>query len=181
MYVEVDKVLPADLEDAAWRLYAEAFDELRYEAAQRHVMVREEFDEVLRDDRVLKYYVRHGHEVLALSTLTRDLDAVPLISPEYFQRRWPQLYAEGRIFYLGFMAVRSGRRGAGLFVRLARRMYEPVTEARGIVAMDICAYNERELALPEAIARASSRVAGQVRHRLLDTQSYWVYEFPALT
>ncbi len=47
-------VLPAHLLEPAWELYVEAFAELRTTAAQRHVMYRSEFDEVMADPRVTK-------------------------------------------------------------------------------------------------------------------------------
>ena len=48
-------VLPASLQDEAWRLYRDAFDCLRTAAVQRHVLYREEFDAVMNDPRVIKY------------------------------------------------------------------------------------------------------------------------------
>lgn len=178
MYIDTEKVLPDELMESAWRLYCAAFDELRVQAVQRHVMHRAEFDEVMLDDRVLKYVSHRGAEVYGLGTVTNDLDAVPLISPDYFRHRWPDLYAERRIHYLGFMAVQSGRSGVGLFVRMLREMYQPVGASNGVVVMDICSFNEREYQMPAAVAKATRRVSGEVRLTRMDSQSYWLYEFP---
>ena len=44
-----------DTDGRHWGLYQRAFDDLRVLAVQRHIMVREEFDTVMADDRVDKY------------------------------------------------------------------------------------------------------------------------------
>ena len=41
----------------AWKLYSQAFDDLRYLAVQRHVMYGDEFDAVMADALVEKYLV----------------------------------------------------------------------------------------------------------------------------
>jgi hypothetical protein len=179
MRIDVTRALPDDQSDAAWAFYHEAFDELRTKAVQRHVLYRSEFDEQMDDERVLKYVGTDGDRITALATVTNDLDAVPLISPEYFESRWPQLYADRQIYYVGFMAVQAGSRGAGVFVRLLRKMGEQILAAESIMVLDVCTYNEADFNLPNVVGVASARVAGTVRSRRLDSQSYWVYEFPA--
>lgn len=179
MRMDVVRVLPPGLMDEAWNFYREAFDELRTQAVQRHVMHRAEFDDQMADARVLKLVGTEDDRVVGLATLTDDLTAVPLISPDYFESRWPQLYAERRIWYVIFIAARTGRTGTGMFVRLIRGIVEPVTANGGMIAADICAFNESVHALPEMLRRASGRVAGSATRQLLDTQSYWLYEFPA--
>jgi hypothetical protein len=179
MPMDVVRALAPELMDEAWDFYREAFDELRTEAVQRHVMHRHEFDVQMADERVLKLVGTEDGRVVGLATLTDDLTAVHLISPDYFQRRWPQLYADRRIWYVVFIATRSGRAGVGMFVQLIRGIVERVSTNDGMIAADICSYNESEYALPEMLRRASGRVAGSARHQLLDSQSYWLYEFPA--
>jgi hypothetical protein len=179
MGVEVVRVLAPELLDEAWEFYRDAFDELRIQAVQRHVMHRHEFDLQMSDERVLKLVATQEGRVVGIGTLTNHLAAVPLISPDYFEHRWPQLYAEGRIWYVVFIATQSGRAGAGMFVQLIREVAERVTANGGMLAADICAYNESEYNLPEMMRRASARVAGSVGRRLLDSQSFWLYECPA--
>jgi hypothetical protein len=178
MRIDVMRALPDEKLDAAWDFYHEAFDELRTKAVQRHVLYRDEFDEQMADERVLKYVGVVGDRITALATVTSDLDAVPLISPEYFESRWPQLYADRQIYYVGFLGVQAGSRGAGVFVQLLRRMGEQILAAESIMVLDVCSHNEEEYSLPTAIRVASARVAGRVKSRRLDSQSYWVYEFP---
>ena len=120
MKVELVESLSTDARPEAWRLYTEVFDDLRFRAVQRQVMYRPEFDSVMTDRRVSKCLAQDdGGGLRGLSTFTNDLAAVPLISPEYFERRWPDRFAARRIWYCGFVAVRPGTeqqrrlRGAG--------------------------------------------------------------------
>jgi hypothetical protein len=177
--IDVVARLPAELMDEAWRFYVDAFDELRTLAVQRHVYFRHEFETQMTDERVLKYVGIDGDCIRALATLTNDLHAVPLISPEYFEQRWPELYAQGRIFYVGFTAVQSGVKGAGVFVGVLHRMSERILSAESIMVLDVCAHNEAVHGLPNVVKIATGRIAGTVRSRRLDSQSYWLYEFPA--
>jgi hypothetical protein len=173
------RVLPADLMDEAWTFYTETFAELRTLAVQRHVYRRDEFEAQMTDERVLKYvsYDSDGR-IRGLATATDDLHAVPLISPDYFEHCWPDLYARRRIFYVGFVAVQAGARGTGVFVALLRRMGERILAEQSIMVLDVCAHNEAAHDLPNVVSLATGRLAGKVNTRLLDSQSYWLYEFP---
>src|SRR5690348_4815073 len=118
MGIVAERTFTPEVADRAWSLYLKAFEELKTVAVQRHVMHRAEFDAVMADERVWKYRATGPDDpdvVTALATVTNDLPAMPLISPEYFAHRWPQLYAEARIWYLGFFAIDPQLRGSGLF------------------------------------------------------------------
>jgi hypothetical protein len=179
MKIDIVEVVSGSRLEEAWRLYADVFDDLRYRAVQRHVMHRHEFDAVLADPRVGKHLALDDDcELRGLSTYTNDLAAVPLISPEYFQRRWPHLYAEGRIWYCGLVAVLPGADNSGVFAALIESMYRLTEADDGIVAIDLCRYNEEMLGMSSAIRLLLHRFSGGVRDTRLDQQSYWVYEFP---
>jgi len=169
-----------DLADAAWGLYCLAFDELRVAAAQRHVMHRHEFDEVMTDKRVTKFIVEDG-EIRGLATRTNDLEAVPLISPDYFQARYPRHFASGRIFYVGFMAVHPDYHGTGVFVDMVTDMSADAAAVGGIMAMDFCRITNKQYQLPQAALRVGRTHNSELTATLLDEQSYWAYEFPAVS
>src|SRR4029079_423277 len=104
--VQTQQVVDGDLREQAWKLYLQSFDDLRYLAVQRHVMYGDEFDGVMADARVTKFLL-HGEDgsLQAMSTMATDLRSMPLISPEYFARKWPERYQAGLIYYIGFLAV----------------------------------------------------------------------------
>jgi hypothetical protein len=177
MTVKMVTDLPEPLVDEAWTLYSEAFRELNALAVQRHLMYRSEFDEAVADRRVRKYLAVDDDGTLAgLATYTNHLEAMPLVSPTYFERRWPAFYAEHRIWYVGFVAVHPSVWHRGLFVDLLSTMYHDTAEQGGICVFDMCRHNvERGLQL--AVAALLDRLGG-LRAERADEQSYWMYTFP---
>jgi hypothetical protein len=180
MNVKVLDVLHESLIEDAWTLYHEAFQEVNALAVQRHLMYRSEFDDVMRDQRVQKYLCLDDDDALCgLSTYTNDLDAVPLISPQYFARRWPQHYAERRIWYCGFVAVHAGGRAGNAFAELVESMYRVAATQNGLIALDMCRFNDQVRRLSRVVPLMLHRLSGDVRTERMDEQSYWLYEFRA--
>jgi hypothetical protein len=183
MNVKVVDELHESLLEEAWTLYHEAFRELNTLAVQRHLMYRGEFDDVMRDRRVQKYLcLDDDGRLCGLATYTNDLDAVPLISPQYFQRRWPGQYAERRIWYIGFMAVNATGRARSALVEMVALMHAVAAAQNGIVGLDVCRYNGdgrhmgRTMGL--LVQRLSDDAGIEARIERADEQSYWLYEFP---
>jgi hypothetical protein len=179
MTVNVVDELHESLVEEAWTLYHEAFEELNAQAIQRHLMYRSEFDEVMRDRRVQKYLYLDEQGVLGgLATFTNRLEAVPLISPQYFQRRWPRHYAERRIWYIGFIAVSPRGRAMSALAVLVERMHAVAAARNGIVGLDICRFNGDGRHMSRGIELLVRRLPGGARFERADEQSYWLMEFP---
>ncbi len=180
MSIAMDRVLPADLLDAAWGLYNRAFDELRTTAVQRHLMHHDEFDAVMFDDRV---WTLRGVDpadpaaVPALAIFTNDLATMPLISIDYFAHRWPDLYVERRIWYNAFFAIEPEHRGSGLFEEVIGHMWRLVMDSDGIALLDICRRNAA-LGLPTAIHNALIALTDGTTATAIDEQTYWMYAPP---
>ncbi|OLB77386.1 MAG: hypothetical protein AUI14_16390 [Actinobacteria bacterium 13_2_20CM_2_71_6] len=182
MNIKVVDELHESLVEDAWALYHEAFRELNTLAVQRHLMYRSEFDDVMRDRRVQKYLCLDDNgELCGLSTYTNNLDAVPLISPQYFQRRWPEHYEQGRIWYIGFVAVNAKGRADHAIAEMIREMHAVAAAHYGIVGLDVCRVNNELRRLPRAVGMSVLRLGGpgSVQVERADEQSYWLYEFPA--
>lgn len=165
-----------------WSLYESAFDELRTAAVQRHVMLRAEFHAVMADERVTKYVAvdeSAGGRCCALATATTDLAAMPLISPDYFAHRWPQLYAERRIWYVGFVAIAAEHHRGPLFGRIVGDVARSAAAVGGVTAMDVSRQVTEQRRLPQVLARYFARLAPGTRALQLDEQAFWAYEFPA--
>lgn len=176
--VQISQVVTDDLREEAWKLYSSSFDELRYLAVQRHVLDSEEFDAIMVDPLVDKYLLRDEDGVLrALSTMTVHLTSMPLISPEYFEHRWPERYRAGLIFYIGFTAVHPDSHGTGVFGDMVRAMTEPVATVEGLAVLDVCSHNKDRLHLPRAIRWLASTWATTVEMADLDAQTYVSYDF----
>jgi hypothetical protein len=178
--IKVVDSLDGSLLEDAWTLYHEAFRDLNAYAVQRHLMHRHEFDTVMADGRIDKYLLLGDTGTLAgMSTFTRDLDAWPLISPAYFERRWPRRYAERRIWWVGFVAVDPEQgRPLHAFAALVEAMQLVVAGANGVVGLDICRYNADARHLDRASNLLVRRITSTVNIERADEQTFWLYEFP---
>ena len=163
--------------EAFYELYCEAFGELRVQAVARQLLHRDEFLEEMHDPRVHKYVARDDEgEAIGLSTLTNHLETVPWISPDYFRHHYPEAFARGAVYYIGFTLVRPSHRRSRVFDTMVRRMGEVLCDARAVVGWDICASNDDGFAFGEHAARALGR-AGQVTVRPIDRQTYYAGTF----
>ncbi|WP_433616998.1 hypothetical protein ACQP2P_16480 [Dactylosporangium sp. CA-139114] len=180
MTVKIVDSVCGDLREAAWTLYSEAFAELNALAVQRHLMYRHEFDDVMGDPRIAKYlYVGDDDSIRGLSIYTNDLNAVPLISPPYFARHWPQHYAERRIWYCGFVATQADARAATAFGELVTAMYHTAAAQNGLIALDFCTRTDEVRHMARVVRLMLHRLSGDVRAQRIDEQQYWLYEFPS--
>jgi hypothetical protein len=168
--------LDRTLTEEAWSLYRAAFAELDALAVQRHLMHQHEFIDVAADPQVMKYLCYgDGGTLIGVSTYTNDLDAVPLISPAYFERRWPDHYAERRIWYVGFVAVRNGA-PLTAFGDLLAAMHH-TSGRNALTVLDVCSRTEEVRHLPRAVKVLLHRLDGPVESERLDEQSYWMFRF----
>ncbi|MFF5232672.1 hypothetical protein [Dactylosporangium sp. NPDC000521] len=176
MKIDVRTDLVDEQLEQAWQLYEAAFRHLNALTIQRHLMYRSEFDDVMFDRRVEKWLVYSDDGVLlGLATYTNQLSAWPLISPEYFARRWPVHYAEHRIWYCGFVAVPTHEHG--MFVKLIEAMYRHAEEHDGVISLDICRHNIEAYRLDRAINTWLRRVSdNRVRCETADAQTFMIYE-----
>jgi GNAT superfamily N-acetyltransferase len=182
MELATREVLDGPGRELGWQLYRSAFDELRIRAVQRHVMTRPEFDAVMDDRRITKYEVldpdRDGR-MCGLATMTNHLEAMPLISPDYFEHRWPSLFRQRHIWYVGFVGVDPDYQGTGVFADIVGSMCRLVAGAGGVAVLDVCRRADQVYGLPAAIARLNDTFSDGGSHERIDEQSYWAYEFPA--
>jgi GNAT superfamily N-acetyltransferase len=177
----VTRQVPALLVDQLWQLHEQAFIGLRTRAAQAHHLDRTSFGAILDDERVGKYIVlddAHGGLPCGISTLTNDLEAIPLISTEYYAHRWPDYYRGQLIWYVGFLAVHPDYQGRGVIRALISRMCAEAADTGGVMAADICEYNETVRRLTTTIARLACTYAPEATPLRLDAQVYWALEFP---
>jgi hypothetical protein len=176
--VEVHDVVAGDLREQAWKLYLEAFDPLRHAAVQRHVMYDDEFDAVMADGRVEKFlgYDAEGR-LTGFGTMTNHLRSMPLVSPEFFERRWPDRVAEGRVYCVGFVGVHPDAHGSGIFGELVHAMTVRIAACDGVVVLDVCRYNQTRLQLPRTIHTLAATWAPHVEMVDLDAQTYVAYDF----
>lgn len=173
-------VLPLKLIGDAFDLYSDVFAEIDGLAMQRHLMYEGEFYDVGTDKRITKWVSTTDNGMLTgLGVQTNDLWSWPLVSPRFFERQWPELYAADRIFYTGFVGVHPDA-PVTTFRDLLEQMIVPITAVNGLAVMDFCAHNAVKRNLPQAVNRILTRLSPQMTaYDKIDQQEFWAYDFGA--
>jgi hypothetical protein len=184
--VTIESAVDFDTAARFWRLYKKTFGELAVMAVARQLLHEHEFMAEMLDERVDKYLAWDEEgEPVAMCTLTRHLETVPWISPDYFAHHYPEHTARGAVYYMGFILVDHEHRRAHLFLDLVRRIVENLHHQEAICAYDICSHNDRTLGLGDAV---ESLIKSMTRAdvAVIDTQTYYraialgPYELPEM-
>jgi hypothetical protein len=168
----------AEVDDATARrfyaLYLETFGELAIRAVNRHLLRREEFMAVMVDPRVDKIVIEDDttHELVAMCTLTNNLETVDWVSADYFAHHYPDHWSRGAVYYLGFSLVASRRRRVQLFSELITHVTRVVEADNAMCAWDICMFNNETIGLAQAVEGIVNRTAS-FDVQAVDTQTYY--------
>lgn len=159
-----------DLARRFWSLYDVAFGALRTASPCRQALSEDEFHEEMQDERIVKLTVWDEDEAVAMALLATDLAAIPWISPDYFETRFPEQYARGAIYYLGAILTAPHRREAGNAQILGDEMVRYVAERDGVFAFDCASLNH-----PYMYQFGQHSCEGVIEYRPeeLDTQHYY--------
>ncbi|MEU7628591.1 hypothetical protein AB0C34_01210 [Nocardia sp. NPDC049220] len=177
LYVTVETTIPDDRIDLFARLYEEAFGPLRTKAIARQVLHPEEFHAEMVDPRVHKHVARLGSgEPIGVTTLTRHLETVPWISPDYFAARYPEHAARAAIYYAGFTLVAPSAQQGAAFHAMIESVVQIMVAQRATVGWDICSYNNTRYSLADSI-RAVLDEQANVEVAVEDSQIYYAARF----
>jgi hypothetical protein len=161
--------------DALFELYLAGFDAMRTKAAARHAFSREEFLAELADERIWKHVAHdEGGSPIAMLTLTRHLDAMPWISPEYYAARYPEHFARNAIYYLGFAIVHPDHQGTRALERLlSTKAFIPLAQEKAVMGFDICGYHNGPSGFARHLEAMALRHTPAVTMTPIDTQTYF--------
>jgi hypothetical protein len=177
--VSVETVLTGADADAAWATYRESLGPLAGVAAMKQQLPEADLRAVLADPAIRKYVGRDGAgAIVAVLTVTLELKTEN-ISAEFYQQRYPEHHAAGRLLYLGFLVVRPEAQARGLIMLLVGQVTADLEAEGGVVAFDVCGYNDEMF----AFARLCRLVAARTRPAVLttlDVQTYYAIEVPAI-
>ncbi|MDX6222150.1 MAG: hypothetical protein QOD91_1204 [Frankiales bacterium] len=177
--VSLEWVLAGADADAAWDTYRESLAPLAGVAAMKQQLPEADLRAALADPAILKYVGRDGAgAVVAVLTVTPEL-TTENISAAFYQQRYPEHHAAGRLLYLGFLVVRPEAQARGLIMLLVSRLTADLEAEGGVVAFDVCGYNDETF----AFARLCRLVAARTRPAVLatlDVQTYYAIEVPPL-
>lgn len=168
-------ILPLDTIEDLYPRYAAVWDQLVLKAAARHRLSLEEFRQQMLDPRLEKHVVLDDdNRVVAMTTITADLDAIPWINPTFYQQRFPNECANGTMYYLGYTFVDVEHRRTRAYVLMADSVNARLAAVQAaVIGFDMC-----EFATDHGIGR---RLQQQFARRCevvrQDTQNYLVADF----
>src|ERR671913_350725 len=113
----------------------------------------------------------HG-EPIGLITLTRHHEAMPWVSPEYFEARFPEQWARKAVYYLGYLLARPVTRRTRFLETICKVCVEPLVAERAVIAYDVCSYNNDMQGFADRISRVARQFADSHVHKL-DAQVYY--------
>ena len=160
-----------------YELYELTFGPLRSRSVARQVLTKSEFYTQMSDPRVDKYIAwSDDGEPVGITTLTKHLESVPWISPEYFAAHYPDHWARHAVYYLGFTLARPSMRRHGFLEAIIEVGMAPLAAERAVMGYDVCAYNNSALGFTERINDILERYP-LVQLAAVDTQVYYAVTF----
>lgn len=172
-----ERVVDGHPADALYALYRRAFNPLKTRAAARQVLTHQEFLVQMADRRIDKYLAfETGDDPVGIVTMTRDLAAVPWVSPEYYAVRYPDQWERRAILYLGFILIRPGVRRTGFLETITEMLVEPLVAEKAVLVYDVCSFNDEVLGFSSLIAQTFQRFA-RAEPKAIDAQVYYAMEF----
>jgi len=169
-----------DEETAArsWDLYAGAFTPLASLTAHPHLLDREAFTALVRDPRVESHLIRDdGGVLLAQASLTGELALIPWLSPAFYEQRWPEAAAEGRLHFIAFLFVAPRRQRHGLLADLTRSVVGALAERRAVLGFDVCDFNDAQFSLTRLMQDEATRMGAEHDIAVADVQRFYAVTF----
>ncbi|MFC2099818.1 hypothetical protein ACFLSF_03205 [Candidatus Bipolaricaulota bacterium] len=104
--VETSVLEDADSRLRLWSIYRSAFERLNERTPIHHGGFSvAQFEAVLQDEDFQKFLVYIGDDLVGVTLLTNVLDKIPWVNASYFERRYPERFGGGRIYFLPAVVI----------------------------------------------------------------------------
>jgi hypothetical protein len=175
---EVVHGLDEDTAARSWELYVGAFTPLASLAAHPHLLDRAAFSALVRDPRVESHLIRDDDGVLlAQASLTAELALIPWLSPAFYEQRWPEAAAEGRLHFIAFLFVAPRLQRHGLLADLTRSVVGALVDRRAVLGFDVCEFNDAQFSLTRLMQDEASRMGADHDLAVADVQRFYAVTF----
>jgi GNAT superfamily N-acetyltransferase len=175
--VTVEVTVTGDTADDLYDMYRAAFVPLHSRAALGHLLPRDKFDEGLLAPTINKIIAwDHKDRAIGMTTLTSDL-TTEHISEYFYAERFPEEYARGELFYLGYLLVRPDAQRGGVLAHLVKTVVSYISAAGGVVAFDVCKFNDDTFKFAQICALLARRIRPS-SITAIDVQTYYAVSFP---
>jgi hypothetical protein len=170
-------VVAPELTFAFYQLYEAAFAPLRVRSMARQVLSESEFAAQMTNGAVVKYVAWDvAGSPVGMCALTRQLESVPWISPDYFAHRFPQHWARNAVWYLNFVLAHPSQRHGRFIDQLMEVGVGELVDQGAVCGYDMCAYNDEVLGLGRRLSERFQRTTGATP-QLVDSQNYYEVRF----
>ncbi len=96
----------ADARLRLWSIYRDAFERLNERTPIHHGGFSvAQFEAIMQDVDFQKHLVYVGDELVGVTLLTNEITKIPWVNASYFQRRYPNRYRDGRIYFLPAVVI----------------------------------------------------------------------------
>ncbi len=177
--ISVELSVKRDAADQLYDIYQAAFVPLATRAAIDHTLPRHDFQELLDEPTVYKVIGwDHSDRPVGLVTFTDHLETDHIVSEPFYAERFPAEYATGRLFYLGFLLVRPNAQRGAVLTQLCNVVMSHVSEEGGIIAFDVCKFNDETFKLAQICALIAKRNRRGASIETVDVHSFYAITFP---
>jgi hypothetical protein len=165
--------------DQLYDIYTAAFVPLATRAAIDHTLPRHEFQKLLDEPTVYKVVGWDSSDrPVGLVTFTDHLETDHIVSEPFYAERFPEEYASGRLFYLGFLLVRPDAQRGTVLTQLCNVVMSHVSEEGGIIAFDVCKFNDETFKLAQICSLIAKRNRRGAFMETVDVHSFYAITFP---
>jgi hypothetical protein len=168
-----------EIREKIWRLYELAFRRLQDEAVSRELLFRDEFDAMLDEPRNRLWVLWHDSEPIAATMIATEIGSTRYLSPEYFQRHYPEHALRGVVHYILWTAVHPAHMAKGALVRLARDTFAVEAEEGSLLIFDTPEVNQplETGSFAEMTERLSAMVSKGVTVDQVEVHRYFAIDF----
>ncbi len=122
--------------DQVWALYTAGYQRLVGRTVTHEMLYRHEFDAAVSDPSNRLWVLWDDRQPVACALLATDVGSTGYISREYFEERYPEFVAEGRVRYLMWIVVHPSYVARGVLLRLARETLGLEAEEGSLMVFD---------------------------------------------
>jgi hypothetical protein len=160
-----------------WSIYRSAFERLNERTPIHHgAFTVAQFEAIMLDPDFQKYLVYVDDELAGVTLLTNEITKIPWVNAPYFERRYPNRYREGKIFFLPAVVIDPQHQDLR---RIGARLLQEAVATLGKDAVLAVDYSETlRQSLPAFVTRGLSIA---YKEEVLDRLVYQIFYYEAPT
>lgn len=171
--IEKMEIVDPSLHGILWKIYDDEFMPVNEKSPCRQSFHEDDFKSVLSRRDVLKYVIwKEGHPI-GLAMLTNNLANSTWISQDFFMKRYPVEYKDGRLYYFLGIVLSNKFRRRGLALECIKNIFVDLPK-NIIVGFDHSVVVNKHIGKFPIFLQVLHKI--KLRRRYLDSMKYYVVE-----